>query len=116
MKNYATHSKLISALLVVEKHNQLLMKNHYARPVGSQAMPETHAIIHINDSRHGKGRSRGRGRGRGNTSWFHRGGQGRGNHNIDRVQSHERGMNNVEPVTPPTRLPEVGVERGCHAS
>ena len=35
--------------------------------------------------------------GQGNTSWSHRGGQGRGSHNIDRVQDHGRGMNNVEP-------------------
>ena len=69
------------------------MKNHNARPVGSQAVPEAHAIINRNDSRHG----RERGRGRGNTSWSYRGGRGRGNHDIDQVQGHERGMNNVEP-------------------
>ena len=69
------------------------MKNHNVRLVGSQAVPKAHAIIHRNDSR--------RGRGRGNTSWSHRGGQGCGNHNIDRVQGHERGMNNVE--SPPQK-------------
>ena len=60
-KNYATHSELISAILVVEKHNQLLMKNHNARPVGSQEVSEAHAIIHRNYSRCGRGRGRGRG-------------------------------------------------------
>ena len=48
-KNYATHSELISALQVAEKHNQLLMKNHNARLVGSQAVSEAHAIVHRND-------------------------------------------------------------------
>ena len=47
VKNYATHSELIFALLVAEKHNQLLMKNHNARLVGSQAVLEAHVIIHI---------------------------------------------------------------------
>ena len=89
------HSELISALPVAEKHNQLLMKNYNARLVGSQAVPEAHAIIHRNDNRRGRGR--GRGRGQGNTSWSHRGGRGRGNHNIDGVQGHERGMKNVKP-------------------
>ncbi|XP_031096859.1 uncharacterized protein LOC116001101 [Ipomoea triloba] len=43
-KNYDKHSELISALLVAEKHNQLLMKNHNARPVGSAPVPEAHNI------------------------------------------------------------------------
>ena len=81
-KNYATHFELISALLVAEKHNQLLMKNHNERSIGSQAVLEGHAIIHRNESRRGKGR----GRGQENTSWPHRGGRGRGNHNIDWYQ------------------------------
>ena len=34
-KNHATHSELIYVLLVAEKHNQLLMKNHNARPFSS---------------------------------------------------------------------------------
>ena len=45
------HFELVSALLVVEKHNQLLMKNHNARPVGSQVVLEAHAIILRNDSK-----------------------------------------------------------------
>ena len=57
----------ILALLVVEKRNQLLMKNHNERLVGSQAVLEAHAIIHKYDSRRG----RGRGQGQGNTSWSH---------------------------------------------
>ncbi|XP_020270666.1 uncharacterized protein LOC109845810 [Asparagus officinalis] len=71
-KNYSKHSELIFALLVAEKHNQLLMCNHNARPVGSQAVPEAHATNQSNT--HGRGHSRGRGRGRGS----YRGGRGRG--------------------------------------
>ena len=41
------------------------MKNHNARPVGSQAVLEAHAIVHKNDSRRGRGKGRGRGQGRG---------------------------------------------------
>ncbi|XP_057785852.1 uncharacterized protein LOC131003348 [Salvia miltiorrhiza] len=58
-KNYTRHSELISALLVAEKHNQLLMRNHNARPVGSQAVPEAHATTYRG----------GRGRGRGKANW-----------------------------------------------
>ena len=52
------HSELISELPVAEKNNQLLMKNHNARPVGSQVVPKAHVIVHRNDSRRGKGRGR----------------------------------------------------------
>ncbi|XP_019185905.1 PREDICTED: uncharacterized protein LOC109180673 [Ipomoea nil] len=38
-KNYEKYSDIISAFLVAEKHNQLLMKNHNARPVGSAPAP-----------------------------------------------------------------------------
>ena len=81
------------------------MKNPNARSVGSQVVPEAHAIIHRNDSRH----ERGRGQGQGNTSWSHRGGRGRSNHNIDRVQGHERGMNNVEPPPQKPSLLQVWI-------
>nr|BAF36297.1 hypothetical protein [Ipomoea trifida] len=69
-KNYEKHSELISALLVAEKHNQLLMKNHNARS-GS-------------NSRRGRGRGRGRGHGRNNRS-----GRGKGG-NDSRVQDKKR--------------------------
>ena len=104
-KNNATHYELISTVLVTEKHNQLLMKNHNARPIGSQVVSEAHSIIHINHSR------RGRGRGRGNTNWSHRGGRGQGNHNIDQVQGHERDINNVEP---PPQKPSSNVQTINH--
>ena len=88
------------------------MKNHNARTVGSHAMLEAHAIVHRNDSRRG----RGRGQGRGNTSWSHRGGRGQVNHNIDRVQGHGRGMNNVElpPHKPSSTQQTIDKKQVCY--
>ncbi|TMX04314.1 hypothetical protein EJD97_010059 [Solanum chilense] len=37
-------SELISCLLVAEPHNDLLMKNHEARPAESDPLPEAHAV------------------------------------------------------------------------
>ncbi|XP_031108088.1 uncharacterized protein LOC116012627 [Ipomoea triloba] len=65
-KNYDKHSELISALLVAEKHNQLLMKNHNARPVGSAPVPEAHNIAKGWKNRRGRGKGRGGRHGRGN--------------------------------------------------
>ncbi|XP_020266707.1 uncharacterized protein LOC109842213 [Asparagus officinalis] len=79
-KNYSKHSELISALLVAKKHNQLLMRNHNARPVGSQAVPEAHTANQSNT--HGRGHGRGRRRGRRS----YRGGRGRGRHNANGLQ------------------------------
>ncbi|XP_019154247.1 PREDICTED: uncharacterized protein LOC109191595 [Ipomoea nil] len=50
-KNYTQHAELISALLVAEKHNQLLMRNHNARPVGSAPVPEAHNVAQSNNTR-----------------------------------------------------------------
>ncbi|XP_020248256.1 uncharacterized protein LOC109825775 [Asparagus officinalis] len=86
-KNYSKHSELISALLVAEKHNQLLMRNHNSRPVGSQAVPEAHATNQSNT--HGRGHGRGRGRGRGS----YRGGRGRGHRNAYGLQDRGKGQN-----------------------
>ncbi|XP_068320295.1 uncharacterized protein [Pyrus communis] len=43
-QKFTKFSNLISVLLLAEKHHQLLMKNHQARPAGSNAVPESHAI------------------------------------------------------------------------
>ncbi|XP_020242801.1 uncharacterized protein LOC109821017 [Asparagus officinalis] len=86
-KNYSKHSELISALLVAEKHNQLLMRNHNSRPVSSQAVPEAHATNQSNT--HGRGHGRGRGRGRRS----YRGGRGRGRRNAYGLQDRGKGQN-----------------------
>ncbi|XP_020242971.1 uncharacterized protein LOC109821192 [Asparagus officinalis] len=86
-KNYSEHSELISTLLVAEKHNQLLMRNHNARPVGSQVVPEAHAANQSNT--YGRGHGRGCGRGRGS----YRGGRGRGRRNANGLQDRDKGQN-----------------------
>ncbi|XP_068319757.1 uncharacterized protein [Pyrus communis] len=40
---FTKFSDLISVLLLADKQNQLLMKNHQARPTSSNAAPEVHA-------------------------------------------------------------------------
>ena len=58
---FTKFSDLISILLIAEKQNQLLMRNHQARPTGSHATPEAYAI----HSRSQKRRHHRRGRGNG---------------------------------------------------
>ncbi|XP_049394559.1 uncharacterized protein LOC125858808 [Solanum stenotomum] len=43
-KGLKKYSELISCLLVAEQHNDLLMKNHEARPTGSAPLPEAHGV------------------------------------------------------------------------
>ena len=44
-KGFRKYSELISCLLVAEQNNELLMKNHEARPTGSAPFPEVNAAI-----------------------------------------------------------------------
>ena len=57
-RRFTEYSQLISCLLVAEQNNELLMKNHQSRPIGSETFPEVNAISSQN-----YGRERGRGRG-----------------------------------------------------
>ncbi|XP_022013731.1 uncharacterized protein LOC110913194 [Helianthus annuus] len=52
LQKFQRYSDLNSFLLVAEKNNELLMKNHQARPTGSLAIPEANAVINddIKDS------------------------------------------------------------------
>ncbi|KAJ3672346.1 hypothetical protein LUZ60_007067 [Juncus effusus] len=70
-KGFKKYSELISCLLVAERNNKLLLKNHESRPTGSRPFPEANAAAFNGRNRgHGPGRGRGRGRGRGqNYSW-----------------------------------------------
>ncbi|XP_015166156.1 uncharacterized protein [Solanum tuberosum] len=43
-KGFQKYSEMISCLLVTEQHNDLLMKNHEARPAGSALLPEAHGV------------------------------------------------------------------------
>ena len=58
---FTEYSQLISCLLVAEQNNELLMKNHQSRPIGSETFPEVNAISSQN---YGRGRGRGRGQSR----------------------------------------------------
>ena len=74
-RSFKKYSELISCLLVAEQNNELLMKNHQARPTGASPFPEANAT----SSKKGRGRShnnfRGRGRGRGRNNVWRRDGQ-----------------------------------------
>ena len=73
-RGFKKYSELVSCLLVAEQNNELLMKNHQARPVGSSPIPEANAMT-LNDrwrgqcSGRGRGPNRGRGHGRGRGSY-----------------------------------------------
>ncbi|XP_015166526.1 uncharacterized protein [Solanum tuberosum] len=43
-KGFQKYSELISCLLVAEKHNALLMKNHKARPTEAALLPEANVV------------------------------------------------------------------------
>ncbi|XP_058783471.1 uncharacterized protein LOC131658159 [Vicia villosa] len=43
MRKYIEYSDLVAALLVAEQNNELLIKNHQARPTGTMPYPETNA-------------------------------------------------------------------------
>ncbi|KAI9174685.1 hypothetical protein LWI28_021248 [Acer negundo] len=61
-RRFSKYSELISCLLVAEKNNELLIKNHESHPTGSKAFPEVNANT---VGYRGRGRNRGRGYGRG---------------------------------------------------
>ncbi|XP_022003905.1 uncharacterized protein LOC110901382 [Helianthus annuus] len=63
LQRFQRYYDLNSFLLVAEKNNEQLMKNHQARPTGSLAFLEANAFI--NDDTKDSGRKWGRGRGRG---------------------------------------------------
>ena len=56
---YAKYSELISVLLVAEKQNELLMKNHSTRSTGTMAVPEAHAVTQSVGSSHGRRKDKG---------------------------------------------------------
>ncbi|XP_070001903.1 uncharacterized protein [Nicotiana sylvestris] len=65
-KGFKKYSELISLLLVVERNNDLLMRNHENRPIGSTPLPEVDEVYsHYTKRGKGRGPIRGRGRGRG---------------------------------------------------
>ncbi|XP_075109096.1 uncharacterized protein LOC142180890 [Nicotiana tabacum] len=63
-KSFKKYYELISLLLVVERNNDLLMRNHENRPTGSTPLPEVDEV-YSHYAKHGKGRDSIRGCGRG---------------------------------------------------
>ncbi|CAN6716765.1 unnamed protein product [Malus baccata var. baccata] len=57
-QKFTKFSDLISVLLLAEKQNQLLMKNHQARPTGATVVPEAHYSTNQHPT-HQKRRGRG---------------------------------------------------------
>ncbi|CAM8954801.1 unnamed protein product [Rhodiola kirilowii] len=74
---FQRYSELIACLLIAEKNNELLIKNHQSCPTGSKAFPEANVVrfdrTELRDHLQGRGRGRGRGRGqgRGRGGYFH---------------------------------------------
>ncbi|XP_058751196.1 uncharacterized protein LOC131624264 [Vicia villosa] len=60
MREYTEYFDLVAALLVVEQNNELLIKNHQARPTGTMSYPEINAKI-FNRGRGGFNRLKRRG-------------------------------------------------------
>jgi hypothetical protein len=48
-KNYQTYSDLIHDLLQVEKHDELTLRNHHQRSIGSPPLPEVHHNVKGNE-------------------------------------------------------------------
>ena len=43
-RRFTKYFELISCLLIVEQNNELLMRNHQSRPIGSEPFPKVNAI------------------------------------------------------------------------
>ncbi|XP_074337308.1 uncharacterized protein LOC141674501 [Apium graveolens] len=95
-RGFTKYSELISVLLLAEQNNELLMKNHQARPTGSTPFPEVNAVTNneYRDNKsfgrergHGYGRGRGRGHGRARGRGF---GRGRGRSNQQNPPNFKR--------------------------
>ncbi|XP_015167812.1 uncharacterized protein [Solanum tuberosum] len=76
---FQKYSELISCLLVAEQHNDLLMRNHEARPTGSAPLPKAHMIEEHDQSeirQNNRGHDNVRGRGKGKRRYNNRRGGG----------------------------------------
>ncbi|XP_075098966.1 uncharacterized protein LOC142175863 [Nicotiana tabacum] len=98
-KGLKKYSELISYLLVAEKHNTLLMKNHEARPTGSAPFFKVNMVAATQKSErrqnHYRGRGRGHSRGCGQ-------GHGRGQNNY-RHHGRNKQENNKDPQNNPLK-------------
>ncbi|XP_074373231.1 uncharacterized protein LOC141713627 [Apium graveolens] len=114
-RGFTKYTELISVLLLAEQNNELLMKNHQARPTGSTPFPEVNAVTN-NDF--GRGRERGRGFRRGRGHARGRGfGHGRGHKyrnfsNFKKKPHHQKWTKNEE--KPKGNMMGQRVESICH--
>ena len=51
LRSFKKYSELISSLLVTEKNNEFLIKNHQSHPTGSATFPEANAAFSKNYGR-----------------------------------------------------------------
>ncbi|XP_070047173.1 uncharacterized protein [Nicotiana tomentosiformis] len=71
-KGFKKYSELISLLLVAERNNDLLMRNHENRPIRSTPLPEVDEVYsHYAKREKDRGPGRGRGQGRNSPSINH---------------------------------------------
>ncbi|XP_074328320.1 uncharacterized protein LOC141666225 [Apium graveolens] len=69
-RGFIKYYELMSVLLLAEQNNELLMKNHQARPTGSTPFPKANMVT---SNEFGQNNQFGRGRGRGRGYGFGRG-------------------------------------------
>ncbi|XP_049389320.1 uncharacterized protein LOC125853635 [Solanum stenotomum] len=86
-KDFKKYSELISCLLVAEQHNDLLMKNHEAHPVGSAPLRKAHGA-----EPHGQSEIRQNNQGHDNVRGC---GKGKRHYNNHRGGSHNKRENNM---------------------
>ena len=84
-KEFQKYSELISCLLVAEQNNELLMKNHKARPAGVAPFAEVNASQH-NHFKKARGRGRGNVHGRDHAHNY--------NENFKNPSFHQKWKNN----------------------
>ncbi|XP_049370106.1 uncharacterized protein LOC125835008 [Solanum verrucosum] len=101
-KGFKKYSELISCLLVAEQHNDLLMKNHEARPTGSAPLPEAHGV-----EAHGQSEIRQNNRGHDNVRGR---GKGKRRYNNRRGGGHNKRENNMGSQNNPSK----GKGDHCH--
>ncbi|XP_074352351.1 uncharacterized protein LOC141691514 [Apium graveolens] len=116
-RNFQKYGELISLLLVAEKNNELLLKNHQIRPTCSAQLPEVHNTSFLKNER-GKGhrgeQSYGRNRGRGNFHGrFHN--QYYSGHLKWQRDGYNSGHQKWQREVPKKKAPQEGENRGiCH--
>ncbi|XP_070023024.1 uncharacterized protein [Nicotiana sylvestris] len=106
-KSFKKYSELIFLLLVAERNNELLMRNHENRPTGSIPLPEVDEV-YSHYAKHGKGRGPIRGRGRGH-------GRGRGQgRNFPGVNHPPKKNNHQKWKVKDEKLKANGSETECY--